>query len=95
MLPSEAKEWKDPDGVDNGELSQGWVPPHSAYPEPLSSPETTKDLAHDPEAGNARSLLRVNLVHPPEMNPVLKYNKERAPNNLNTEMNYEVNFVPS
>lgn len=79
----------------DGELSRGWVPPHTAHREPLSSPETTKDLVHDPEARNPRSLLRVTLIPPAEMNPMLKYNKERAPNNLNAEMNYEVTFVPS
>lgn len=30
-----------------------------------------------------------------EMNPVLNYNKGRAQSNLNSEMKYEVIFVPS
>lgn len=39
-------------------------------------------------------LLRATLI-PPEMNPVLKYNKERTKTDLNSEVKSEVISVPS
>lgn len=97
MLPSEAKEWKHQLG--NGELPIGWVPPQAASPEPLSYPETKKrsgsQTAHHPGTGDTRSLLRATLIPPFEMNAVVKYNKGRAQNNLNSEIKKEVIFVPS
>lgn len=47
-----------------------------------------------PWTGGTRSLLRVTLIAPSEMNPGLKHNKGRAQNSLNGEMKNEVISVP-
>ena len=47
-----------------------------------------------PGTGGTRSLLRVTLITPSEMNPGLKHHKGRAKNGLNSEMKNEVISVP-
>lgn len=69
-------------------LVSAWVPPHAAYPEPLSYQEPKKGLDLEVPITwdwDTRSLLRTT-TRPSEVNKVLKYNKGRAQNNLSSEI---------
>lgn len=78
------------------ELSIGWVPPHTLSPSLALRPRKILIMECPfPGTGDTRSLLRVTLIPLYEMDPMLKYSRGRTKNNLNGEMHYEVNFVPS